>query len=103
MTERNTRPARHITQLERRLSEVLGREAWRASGLGAPGDIDALQQKLTQLEQQFADLKDRPTERDEDLEAARATHREPMTQLNSGSRHNAHLGKNDSRAADGRE
>ncbi|MFD5319418.1 hypothetical protein [Streptomyces sp. NPDC127098] len=35
LTERNTRLARHITQLERRPSEALGQDAWRASGLGA--------------------------------------------------------------------
>ncbi|MGW0885670.1 hypothetical protein [Streptomyces sp. NPDC002671] len=83
LTERNTRLARHITQLERRLSETLGQDAWRASGLGAPGDIDALQQQVVRLEQQVADLNTQLAERDEDLEAARATNRELMTQLNS--------------------
>jgi hypothetical protein len=83
LTERNTRLARHITQLERRLSETLGQDAWRASGLGAPGDIDALQQQVAHLEQQVVDLNTQLGERDEDLEAARATNRELMTQLNS--------------------
>jgi hypothetical protein len=44
-------------QLEKRLSEALGEQAWRESGLGAPADIDALDQKITYLEQQSADLR----------------------------------------------
>ncbi|MFJ5726406.1 hypothetical protein [Streptomyces sp. NPDC093149] len=82
LTERNTRLARHITQLERRLSEALGQEAWHRSGLGAPGDIDTLHQQIAHLKQQVADLNTQLTERNEDLEAARATNRELMTQLN---------------------
>ena len=40
--ERAIRLAARIQQLEERLSEVLGEQAWRQSGLGAPDDIDAL-------------------------------------------------------------
>ncbi|MFG2097212.1 hypothetical protein [Streptomyces sp. NPDC048612] len=42
LNERNTWLTWRITQLERRLSETRGQDAWRASGLGAPGDIDVL-------------------------------------------------------------
>jgi hypothetical protein len=80
--ERAIRLSARIHQLERRLSEALGEQAWRESGLGTPADIDALNQKITHLEQQATDLKLQLTERGEDLNAARAANRELMTQLN---------------------
>ncbi|MGW2581296.1 hypothetical protein ACWCYZ_08135 [Streptomyces virginiae] len=86
LTERNTRLAGHVARLEQRLSEVLGQDAWRATGIGAPTDTDALQRKLALLEQEVADLRERLAERDEDLQAARATNRELMGQLNSSVR-----------------
>ena len=42
--ERALRLTARIRQLEKRLSETLGGQAWRESGLGAPADIDALSQ-----------------------------------------------------------
>lgn len=83
LTERNTRLARHVTRLEQRLSEAFGQEAWNATGLGPPGETGALQDKINHLEQEVADLRCRLAERDDDLQAARATNRELMTQLNS--------------------
>jgi chromosome segregation ATPase len=80
--ERAIRLTTRIQQLERRLSEALGEQAWRESGLGMPADIDALNQKITHLQQQAADLKLQLAERDDDLAAARAASRELMTQLN---------------------
>jgi hypothetical protein len=80
--ERALRLTARIRQLERRLSEALGEQAWRESGLGAPADIDAMNQKITHLEQQAADLRLQLDERDQDLTAARAANRELMTQLN---------------------
>lgn len=80
--ERALRLTARIRQLEKRLSETLGEQAWRESGLGAPADIDALHQKITHLEQQAADLQLQLSERDQDLAAARAANRELMTQLN---------------------
>ena len=80
--ERAIRLSSRIHHLEKRLSEALGDQAWRESGLGAPADIDALSQKITHLEQQVLDLKLQLEERDEDLAAARAASRELMTQLN---------------------
>jgi len=41
-----------IQQLEARLSELLGQQAWRDSGLGTPTDIDELQRRIVDLEQQ---------------------------------------------------
>jgi Family of unknown function (DUF6262) len=50
--ERAARLHARVRQLERRLSEALGEQAWRESGLGAPPDNDALNDTITQLEQQ---------------------------------------------------
>ena len=47
--------AARTQQLETRLSELLGEQAWRATGLGAPTDIDQLQQRIVTLEQQIVD------------------------------------------------
>ena len=40
--QRCARMATRTQQLEKRLSELLGEQAWRATGLGAPADIDQL-------------------------------------------------------------
>ncbi len=79
--ERAVRLNARVRQLEHRLSDALGEQAWHESGLGAP-DIDALRQKITHLEQQAADLHLQLEERGDELAAARAANRELMTQLN---------------------
>jgi len=81
--ERALRLTARIQQLEKRLSEALGDRAWRESGFGAPDDIDALNRKITHLEQQIAGLRLQLDERDGELAAARAANRELMTQLNA--------------------
>ena len=73
-------------QLEKRLSEMLGEQAWRATGLGAPTDIEQLQQRIVTLEQQIVDLRLQLEERDQDLAAARAANRELMARLNTPTR-----------------
>jgi hypothetical protein len=80
--ERAVRLNARVRQLEQRLSDALGEQAWRESGLGAPADIDALHQKITHTEQQAADLRLQLEERGDELAAARAANRELMTQLN---------------------
>ena len=82
--ERAVRLHARIQQLEKRLSEVLGEQAWRESGLGAPADIDTLNQRIIHLEQQVIDLRLQLEERDQDLAAARAANRELMAQINAG-------------------
>ena len=84
--ERALRLNTRVQQLERRLSEALGEQAWRESGLGAPADSDALEQKIAHLEQQLVGLRAQLEERDEDLAAARAANRELMNQLNATKR-----------------
>jgi hypothetical protein len=80
--QRCTRMAARTQQLETRLSELLGEQAWRATGLGAPTDIDQLQQRIVTLEQQIVEMRLQLEERDQDLAAARAANRELMAQLN---------------------
>ncbi len=84
--ERAARLHSRVRQLENRLSETLGEQAWRESGLGTPADIDALNQKIIHLEQQAIDLRLQLEEQGDELAAARATNRELMTQLNHASR-----------------
>jgi hypothetical protein len=81
--ERTVRLAARVQQLEHRLSELLGQQAWHESGLGAPADIDALHQKITHLEQQAIDLRLQLEEKDQDLNAARTANRELMTRINT--------------------
>jgi hypothetical protein len=84
--ERAIRLRARIQQLEKRLSETLGEQAWRESGLAAPADVDALNHKITHLEQQAIDLQLQAEERDEELAASRAANRELMAQLNATAR-----------------
>jgi len=80
--ERSIRLNSRVRQLEQRLSDALGDQAWRESGLGAPADIDAPGQKITHLEQHTADLRLQLEERGDELAAARAANRKLMTRLN---------------------
>ncbi|MGH3495264.1 MAG: DUF6262 family protein [Sciscionella sp.] len=81
--QRCVRVAARTQQLEKRLSELLGEQTWRASGLGAPTDIEQLQRQIVFLEQQVVDLRLQADERDQELTAARAANRELITQINS--------------------
>jgi hypothetical protein len=81
--ERAVRLDARVRQLEKRLSEALGEQAWRESGLAAPADIDALNQMISQAEQQVIDLRLQLEEQGDDLAAARAANRELMAQLNT--------------------
>lgn len=80
---RTARQAARIHQLEQKFSEHLGRQTWHDSGLGAPSDIDTLNQKITHLEQQVIDIRLQLEEREQDLAAARAANRELMAQINT--------------------
>jgi Family of unknown function (DUF6262) len=84
--QRCVRVAARTQQLEKRLSELLGEQAWRASGLGAPTDVEELQRKIVFLEQQVVDLRLQLDERDQELAAARGANREMIAQIN-GARH----------------
>jgi chromosome segregation ATPase len=80
---RNARLLARNRQLERRLSELLGEQAWRESGLGSPLDVDQLQRRVVELEQHTIALQGELAERTEELHAARAANRELMIRLNA--------------------
>jgi hypothetical protein len=82
---RAARLAARVQQLEKRLSEALGEQAWQACGLGAPDDLDALHQRIVGLEQTIADLRLQLDERTDELAAARAANRELMLHANASS------------------
>jgi transposase-like protein len=79
---RIARLAAQVRRLEARLSEVLGEQVRRESGIGGPEDTEQFKARITTLEQQVIDLELKLQERDDDLAAARAANREPMAQLN---------------------
>jgi hypothetical protein len=81
----NTRLQQHIRTLENRLSQSLGEDVFRDSGLGAPDDIRSLQQALADREQQLLELRRQLEERGDELAAARAANRELMARLNTRS------------------
>ncbi|MFE6334198.1 hypothetical protein ACFVOK_13385 [Streptomyces sp. NPDC057798] len=79
---RNTRLVARIQQLEKRLSENLGEQVWRESGLSAAADIEELQRTITRLEQRTIYLTASLEEREAELEAARGANRELTRALN---------------------
>jgi hypothetical protein len=78
----NTRLARHITRLERRLSEAFGLQAYQDSGLGAPDTTADLQQQFAALSERVLELTALLTDRDDDLVAVRAANRELIAAMN---------------------
>ncbi|MFJ5850883.1 hypothetical protein [Streptomyces sp. NPDC092903] len=79
---RTARLAAQVRRLEGRLSEVLGEQVWRESGIGGPDDTEQLQARITSLEQQVVDLELKLQDQGDELNASRATNRELMAQLN---------------------
>ncbi|MDG9714122.1 DUF6262 family protein [Streptomyces sp. DH10] len=80
--ERNVRLTARVRQLEDRLSELLGDQAWKESGLGATADIEELQRQIVQLEQTNVELTGQLEERQAELDAARGANRELTRALN---------------------
>jgi len=80
----NERLRRQNGKLARRLSDALGEEIFRASGLGAPAadETEELRRRVAELEQTMLDLRQQLKERTEELDAARATNRDLMAELN---------------------
>lgn len=82
LREQNQRLRKQNTDPTARLSEVLGEEVFRASGIGRTDDSEALRARVSQLEQQGLDLRQELEERTDDLDAARAANRDLMTLAN---------------------
>lgn len=81
--DRGVRQAARIRQLEGKLAELLGDQAWRESGLSGPEDIEALKRRIVELEQHVIALNGELDDRQQELDAARAANREMMTRLNT--------------------
>lgn len=84
--DRNVRLTARVRQLEDRLSELLGDQAWKESGLGVAADIEELQRQIVQLEQTNVDHTGQLEDRQAELDAARAANRELTRALNQASR-----------------
>ncbi len=82
LADTNRRLSQRIADLEHRLSELLGEQAFARTGLGAARDHSALQNQIGQLEHQLRETGRRLEERDEELAAAREAHRRLMTATN---------------------
>jgi polyhydroxyalkanoate synthesis regulator phasin len=82
LKEHNQRLRRQNTSLTTRLSEVLGKEAFHASGIGRADDTGQLRARVDELEQQLLDLRQELQERTDELDAARAANRDLMTLAN---------------------
>ena len=75
-----------VRVLEHRLSAELGQQVWQRTGIGLPTDIDSLQARILDLEQQNLDLKIQLDERTDELEAARSANRELTKIVNQSGR-----------------
>jgi hypothetical protein len=82
LREQNQRLRKQNTDLTARLSEALGEEVFRASGIERSDDSEALRVRVGQLEQQVLDLRQELEERTDDLNAARAANRDLMSLAN---------------------
>jgi hypothetical protein len=80
--EQNRRLAQQISDLEDRLSELPGKQAFDRSGLGAPSGTAAIQAELEAERQTVLDMRRELGEREEELATARETNRRLMNQLN---------------------
>jgi cell division protein FtsB len=76
------RLSQRIRDLEDRLSELLGQQAFERSGLGAPVGIANLQSELEHHKQLVIDLRSRVDELEEELAATREANRSLMAELN---------------------
>jgi hypothetical protein len=82
LREQNQRLRTQNTDLTARLSDVLGEQVFRASGIGRTGETEALRARVGQLEQQLLDLRQELEERTDGLNASRAANRDLMALAN---------------------
>lgn len=82
LRQSNHRLQTAISELESRLSELLGEQAFRRTGLGSPKAQSDLEHQVVGLEQRVLDLQRALDERDEELAAAREAHRRLMATVN---------------------
>lgn len=82
------RQAQHIADLEARLSELLGEQAYSRTGLGAPHDHVALEEQNQILQNEIQELHAKLQDQEEELGAAREANRQLMGHLNRTSTSN---------------
>ncbi|MFM9700551.1 hypothetical protein [Streptomyces europaeiscabiei] len=66
------------------MSQLMGEQARRASGLGAPADYEELQRQAARLERANIELSAKLEDKQAELDTARAANREPTRALNRG-------------------
>jgi chromosome segregation ATPase len=76
------RQTQHIADLEARLSELLGEQAYSRTGLGAPRNHAALEEQNQALQNEIQELQAKLQDQEEELGAAREANRQLMGQLN---------------------
>ncbi|WP_248761320.1 DUF6262 family protein [Pseudarthrobacter sp. SSS035] len=76
------RQTQHIADLEARLSELLGEQAYSRTGLGAPHNHAALEEQNYILQNEIQELQAKLQDQEEELGAAREANRQLMGQLN---------------------
>lgn len=82
------RQTQHIADLEGRLSEILGEQAYSRTGLGAPSDHAALKGHNQTLQNEIQELRAKLQDQEEELGAAREANRQLMGHLNRTSTSN---------------
>lgn len=76
------RQTQHIADLEARLSELLGEQAYSRTGLGAPRNHAALEEQNHTLQNEIQELQAKLQGQEEELGAAREANRQLIGQLN---------------------
>jgi hypothetical protein len=76
------RQTQHIADLEARLSELLGEQAYSRTGLGAPRNHAALEEQNHTLQNEIEELRAKMQDQEEELGAAREANRQLIGQLN---------------------
>lgn len=82
LRDTNQRLRRHVSDLEERLSELLGEQVATRSGLGVDICHTQLERQVETLKQTVADLRGTLTDREDELDAARQTNRQLLATLN---------------------
>lgn len=86
------RQTQHIADLEARLSELLGEQAYSRTGLGAPHDHTALEEQNQILQNEIQELHAKLQDQEEELGAAREANRQVMGHLNRTSTSDGAIG-----------
>lgn len=87
------RQSQHIADLEARLSELLGEQAYSRTGLGTPRSHAALEEQNHALQNEIQELQSKLQDQEEELGAAREANRQLIGQLNKTAAGNGFEGR----------